>query len=224
MRVLEVGAAKCWAGQHLLPLGVDYVATDILDDPKIGLGRGAFFGDFPRVQADAEHLPFADGSFDLAYCVATLHHALDLPDGRRARAGDPARRHRRGAERGHESARRGPARTPSRNRRRSSGSTSTSTRCPRTSGHSGAPASGCSGSSRPRATTTCGAGASRAGCSTCRSSGARPRRSSPRAATGTRASVCTRAKSACNVRKRVRGHHSCRGRHCPARPGPGRRK
>jgi ubiquinone/menaquinone biosynthesis C-methylase UbiE len=30
------------------------------------------------VQADGEHLPFADGAFDLVYCVAALHHALDL--------------------------------------------------------------------------------------------------------------------------------------------------
>jgi ubiquinone/menaquinone biosynthesis C-methylase UbiE len=30
------------------------------------------------VQADGERLPFADGSFDLVYCVAALHHALDL--------------------------------------------------------------------------------------------------------------------------------------------------
>jgi uncharacterized protein YbaR (Trm112 family) len=78
MRVLEVGAAKCWAGQHLLPRGVEYVATDILADENVGLGRGEFFGSFPRVQADGEHLPFADGAFDLAYCVAALHHALDL--------------------------------------------------------------------------------------------------------------------------------------------------
>ena len=63
MRVLEVGAAKAWAAQHLVPLGVEYVATDILADPKIGLGRGAFYearvGPFARVQADGEHLPFA---------------------------------------------------------------------------------------------------------------------------------------------------------------------
>lgn len=82
MRVLEVGAAKCWGAQHLIPLGCDYVATDILADAKIGLGRGAFYeqrvGAFPRLQADGEHLPFAGGSFDLTYCVATLHHALDL--------------------------------------------------------------------------------------------------------------------------------------------------
>jgi SAM-dependent methyltransferase len=82
MRVLEVGAAKAWAAQHLVPRGVEYVATDILADPNVGLGRGAFFeqrvGPFGRVQADGEHLPFADGAFDVAYCVAALHHALDL--------------------------------------------------------------------------------------------------------------------------------------------------
>jgi SAM-dependent methyltransferase len=82
MRVLEVGAAKAWAAQHLVPRGADYVATDILADSKIGLGRGAFYerraGPFSRVQADGEHLPFADGAFDLVYCVAALHHALDL--------------------------------------------------------------------------------------------------------------------------------------------------
>jgi ubiquinone/menaquinone biosynthesis C-methylase UbiE len=82
MRVLEVGAAKCWAAQYLVPLGCEYVATDILDDPVIGLGRGAFYearvGPFTRVQADGEHLPFAARTFDLAYCVASLHHALDL--------------------------------------------------------------------------------------------------------------------------------------------------
>jgi SAM-dependent methyltransferase len=82
MRVLEVGAAKCWGAQHLVPRGCDYVAVDILADPKIGLGRGAFYeervGRFGRVQADGEHLPFAAGAFDLTYCVAALHHALDL--------------------------------------------------------------------------------------------------------------------------------------------------
>jgi ubiquinone/menaquinone biosynthesis C-methylase UbiE/uncharacterized protein YbaR (Trm112 family) len=82
MRVLEVGAAKAWAAQHLVPRGVEYVATDILADSKVGLGRGAFYenrvGPFARVQADGEHLPFADRAFDLVYCVAALHHALDL--------------------------------------------------------------------------------------------------------------------------------------------------
>jgi SAM-dependent methyltransferase len=77
--VLEVGAAKAWAAPYWPDRGCEYVATDILVDPKIGLGRGAFYGEFSRVQADGEHLPFPDGLFDLTYCVATLHHALDLP-------------------------------------------------------------------------------------------------------------------------------------------------
>jgi ubiquinone/menaquinone biosynthesis C-methylase UbiE len=82
LRVLEVGAAKCWGAQHLVARGCEYVGTDILVDPLIGLGRGAFYeqrvGPFQRVQADGEHLPFADATFDVTYCVATLHHALDL--------------------------------------------------------------------------------------------------------------------------------------------------
>jgi SAM-dependent methyltransferase len=78
LRVLEVGAAKAWAARFWLERDCEFVATDILVDDKIGLGRGAFYGDFGRVQADGEALPFADATFDVTYCVATLHHALDL--------------------------------------------------------------------------------------------------------------------------------------------------
>src|SRR6185437_7698628 len=81
-RVLEIGAAKSWASQHLVPRGCEYVACDLLVDPVIGLGRGAFFErravPYHRIQADGERLPFADATFDVAFCVATLHHALDL--------------------------------------------------------------------------------------------------------------------------------------------------
>ena len=56
LRVLEVGAAKAWAARFWLERDCEYVATDILVDQKIGLGRGAFYGDFGRVQADGEHL------------------------------------------------------------------------------------------------------------------------------------------------------------------------
>ncbi len=79
LRVLEVGAAKAWAARFWLERECEFVATDILVDDKIGLGRGAFYGDFGRVQADGENLPFDDETFDVTYCVATLHHALDLP-------------------------------------------------------------------------------------------------------------------------------------------------
>jgi SAM-dependent methyltransferase len=95
-RVLELGAAKSWASLHLLPRGCEYVACDLVVDPLIGLGRGAFFeervGPYLRIQADGERLPFADGTFDVAFCVATLHHALDL----QAMVGELARVTRRG--------------------------------------------------------------------------------------------------------------------------------
>ena len=94
--MLEIGAAKSWASQHLVPLGCEYVACDLVVDPLIGLGRGRFFeervGPYLRVQADGERLPFADGSFDVAFCVATLHHAIDLG----AMVGELARVTRRG--------------------------------------------------------------------------------------------------------------------------------
>ncbi|HEY4824418.1 MAG TPA: methyltransferase domain-containing protein [Solirubrobacteraceae bacterium] len=90
-RVLEIGAGKSWAAQHLLPLGCEYVACDLVVDPLIGLGRGSFFeervGAYLRIQADGERLPFAEATFDVAFCVATLHHALDL----RAMVGELAR-------------------------------------------------------------------------------------------------------------------------------------
>ena len=96
MRVLEVGAGKCWAAQHLVPRGCEYVGTDLLADARIGLGRGALYerrvGPFARVQADGERLPFAARSFDLVFCVAALHHALDL----RAMVSELARVVRRG--------------------------------------------------------------------------------------------------------------------------------
>ena len=97
MRVLEVGAAKCWAAQHLIPRGCEYVACDLLADSKIGLGRGGFYErrvgrPFLRVQADGERLPFISSAFDLVFCVAALHHALDLA----AMVGEMARVTRRG--------------------------------------------------------------------------------------------------------------------------------
>jgi len=78
LRVLEIGAAKAWSSRFWLDRDCEYVATDILVDPNVGLGRGSFYGEFARIQADAEHLPFGNDVFDVTYCVATLHHALDL--------------------------------------------------------------------------------------------------------------------------------------------------
>jgi SAM-dependent methyltransferase/uncharacterized protein YbaR (Trm112 family) len=83
MRVLEVGAAKTWAGRYFIERGCEYTGCDIMDDPNIGIGRSRFFtarfGDYAVAVADAEFLPFADDHFDLVFAIAALHHALDLP-------------------------------------------------------------------------------------------------------------------------------------------------
>lgn len=84
MKVLEIGAAKTWAGRYFTAKGCNYTGCDIMADDQIGVGRAHFFmaeskSFYEVVQADAEFLPFADRSFDLVFAVAALHHALDLP-------------------------------------------------------------------------------------------------------------------------------------------------
>ena len=152
LRVLEVGAAKAWAAPYWLARDCEFVATDILVDGKIGLGRGAFYGEFGRVQADGEALPFADKTFDVTYCVATLHHALDLTKMVRemVRVTKPG-----GIVAGLNEGIRGvgrSARIPSSRVRRSSASTSTCTRCGRTSPPSRGRALSCAEWSAPTAT------------------------------------------------------------------------
>jgi len=81
-RVLELGARKAGPRSTSCRSAASTSRGDLVVDPVIGLGRGRFFeqrvGPYLRVQADGERLPFASASFDLAFCVATLHHALDL--------------------------------------------------------------------------------------------------------------------------------------------------
>ena len=83
MRVLEVGAARTWAGRYLVAAGCEYTACDLVTDPNIGLGRAKFYMaqagvSYHVVAGDAEFLPFVDGAFDLVFGVAALHHALNL--------------------------------------------------------------------------------------------------------------------------------------------------
>ena len=90
----------------------------------------------------------ADAAFDVVYCVATLHHALDLPQMVR----EMARVARRGAvvcglNEGTRSVSDAAPTTRTRRARRRSGSTSTCTPCGRTRTRSPAPACSSAGSS-----------------------------------------------------------------------------
>lgn len=66
-RVLEVGAGAAQCTRWLLGQGAEAIATDV----SLGmLARGRLLDDVrstPAVTADARHLPFADGAFDIAF-------------------------------------------------------------------------------------------------------------------------------------------------------------
>jgi SAM-dependent methyltransferase len=88
-RVLEIGcgSAPCarWLAAHgAAPFALDLSGRMLRHAAQLNAATGV---NIPLLQAGAERLPFADASFDLAFCVATLHHALDL----RAMVGELAR-------------------------------------------------------------------------------------------------------------------------------------
>ena len=106
MRVLEVGAAKCWAAQHLIPRGVEYVArghprrrrrSGSAAAPSTSAAPGRSRGCRPTESTCRSRTRRSTSS----YCVAALHHALDRGQmvrelARVARRGGVGRRAERG--------------------------------------------------------------------------------------------------------------------------------
>jgi SAM-dependent methyltransferase len=106
-RSLEIGAGTGYFTLNLLQAGVvrEATCTDISPGMVAALSENAArLGVRVRAgRADAESLPFADGSFDLVVGHAVLHHLPDLrrafaefhrvlaPSGRIAFAGEPSR-------------------------------------------------------------------------------------------------------------------------------------
>lgn len=83
LRVLELGAGRCWFSAHMARLGAEVVAVDILDDELMSLGCGRFFEEeeglhIHRVLCDMHRLPFLESSFDVVAATAALHHSPDL--------------------------------------------------------------------------------------------------------------------------------------------------
>jgi ubiquinone/menaquinone biosynthesis C-methylase UbiE len=78
-RILDVAAGACWCSDWLQRLNFRTVAVDISHD-MLHLGRSRL----PQperaqlVTGDLENLPFANGSFDKAYCLSAIHHVPDI--------------------------------------------------------------------------------------------------------------------------------------------------
>lgn len=79
-KVLELGAAECWATRKFAEAGADAIATDY--DPTRML-KGQILLDhlpirFLRMTADAECLPFTSNCFDAVFCCSVLHHFFNF--------------------------------------------------------------------------------------------------------------------------------------------------
>lgn len=82
-KVLELGAAECWATRHFAEAGSDAVGLDY-DDDKDRMGKAQILLDhlpihFLRVKGDGECVPFKANTFDCIFCVSVIHHFFDLP-------------------------------------------------------------------------------------------------------------------------------------------------
>jgi len=82
-KVLDVGAGRCWSTRNFARKGCYCVALDISVKKFIGLETADvyFKSDnvyFERVLGDLEALPFKDGTFDVIFSSAALHHSAQL--------------------------------------------------------------------------------------------------------------------------------------------------
>jgi SAM-dependent methyltransferase len=76
LRVLDLGAGVGWLSNQLARLGHSPCAIDLNLDPRDGLGAARLYGGgWPRVQAEFDRLPLADGQADLAIFNASLHYS-----------------------------------------------------------------------------------------------------------------------------------------------------
>jgi SAM-dependent methyltransferase len=76
-RVLDVGAGSGRHSYYAAAAGAIVTAVDVGD--AIEVARRNLPAEVLTVQADAERLPFADGSFDLVMSIGVLHHLPDPP-------------------------------------------------------------------------------------------------------------------------------------------------
>jgi SAM-dependent methyltransferase len=81
--VLDVGAGRGWAAKQFAMRGCNSVAIEINDDDQIGVGRSLAMMQQAGVRYDiligsSQRLPVAEGSFDIAFASAALHHSTSI--------------------------------------------------------------------------------------------------------------------------------------------------
>ncbi len=78
LRVLDLGAGNCWLCYRLSLRQHRPVALDIFLDGRDGLGAARHYPvQFPAVEAEFDHLPFAAKAFDIVVFNASLHYSVD---------------------------------------------------------------------------------------------------------------------------------------------------
>jgi SAM-dependent methyltransferase len=76
--VLDLGAGNCWLSYRLSQRKHQPVALDIFTDPMDGLQAARHYGfSFPVLEAEFDHLPFCEATFDLAIFNASIHYSTD---------------------------------------------------------------------------------------------------------------------------------------------------
>lgn len=78
LRILDLGAGTGWLSNRLAQLGHEPCAIDLSCNDQDGLEAARHFAaDWLCIQAEFDHLPFADASVDAVVFNASLHYSTD---------------------------------------------------------------------------------------------------------------------------------------------------
>ncbi len=76
--ILDVGAGNCWFSNRVALAGHRPVAVDFFPDSQDGLAAARHYEtQFPVLEADFDHIPVRDASFDVVVYNASIHYSTD---------------------------------------------------------------------------------------------------------------------------------------------------